>query len=96
MWTISPNDPSVLSDLNDTKVVGVLSLRAGGSWSAGGRVLEAIKADPRLRILPVTRLTTSDREEDVVRSYNDGASSYIRKPMTVGRFAQVVKEFELY
>jgi DNA-binding response OmpR family regulator len=30
--------------------------------------------------------TSSDREEDVIRSYNDGASSYIRKPMTLARF----------
>jgi len=62
----------------------------------GFEVLEAIKADPRLRTLPVIMLTTSDREEDVVRSYNDGASSYIRKPMTLERFARVVKGFELY
>jgi CheY-like chemotaxis protein len=62
----------------------------------GFEVLEAIKADPRLRTLPVIMLTTSDREEDVVRSYNDGASSYIRKPMTLEQFARVVKGFELY
>jgi CheY-like chemotaxis protein len=62
----------------------------------GFEVLEAIKADPRLRTLPVIMLTTSDREEDVVRSYNDGASSYIRKPITLEQFARVIKGFELY
>jgi CheY-like chemotaxis protein len=62
----------------------------------GFEVLEAIKADPGLRALPVIMLTTSDREEDVIRSYNDGASSYIRKPMTLERFAEVVKGFQLY
>lgn len=62
----------------------------------GFEVLQAMKADPLLQSLPVVMLTTSDREEDVVRSYHDGASSYIRKPMTLEQFARVVKGFELY
>lgn len=62
----------------------------------GFEVLKELKADPRLQALPVVMLTTSDREEDIARSYNDGACSYIRKPMTLERFAQVVKDFELY
>lgn len=62
----------------------------------GFEVLQALKADPLLQSLPVVMLTTSDREEDIVRSYTDGACSYIRKPMTLERFAKVVKDFELY
>ena len=62
----------------------------------GFEVLQAMKADPLLQSLPVVMLTTSDREEDVVRSYNHGACSYIRKPMSLEQFVQVVKDFELY
>jgi len=59
-------------------------------------VLAEIKADPRFRALPVVILTVSEREEDIVRSFEQGACSYIRKPVTFTRFIAVVKEFELY
>jgi CheY-like chemotaxis protein len=62
----------------------------------GFEVLQAMKADPLLQSLPVVMLTTSDREDDIARSYTDGACSYIRKPMSLERFVQVVKDFELY
>lgn len=62
----------------------------------GFEVLQAMKADPLLQSLPVVMLTTSDREDDIVQSYTDGACSYIRKPMSLERFVQVVKDFELY
>ena len=62
----------------------------------GFEVLTEIKADARLRPLPVVMLTVSDREEDIVRSFDQGACSYIRKPVTLTRFVAVVKEFELY
>ena len=62
----------------------------------GFEVLADIKADPRLRALPVIMLTVSDREEDIVRSFEQGACSYIRKPVTLTRFIAVVKEFQLY
>ena len=62
----------------------------------GFEVLQAMKADPLLDALPVVMLTTSDREEDIVRSYTHGASSYIRKPVRLEQFIQVVKNFEAY
>jgi CheY-like chemotaxis protein len=62
----------------------------------GFEVLAEIKADTRLRPLPVVMLTVSDREEDIVRSFDQGACSYIRKPVTLTRFVAVVREFELY
>jgi two-component system, response regulator len=61
----------------------------------GFEVLEAIKADPRLQSLPVIMLTTSEREEDIVRSYTYGACSYVRKPVSLERFIDVVKQFEV-
>jgi len=62
----------------------------------GFEVLQAMKADPLLDALPVVMLTTSDREEDIIRSYTHGASSYIRKPVRLEQFIQVVKNFEVY
>src|SRR5215475_11626914 len=49
----------------------------------GREALEEIKKDPDLRHIPVVILTTSNAEEDVVRTYSLGASSYIRKPVNM-------------
>jgi len=62
----------------------------------GFEVLEAMKKDPRLQSLPVIMLTTSHREEDVVRSYAKGACSYIHKLVDLDEFKQLIKQFEYY
>lgn len=62
----------------------------------GFEVLQAMKNDPTLQSLPVIMLTTSDREEDIVRSFAGGAASYIRKPVSLQQFARVINDFELY
>lgn len=48
----------------------------------GREALQEIKADPALKRIPVVVLTTSKAEEDIVRSYDIGAASYITKPVT--------------
>ena len=48
----------------------------------GREALIEIKADPRLKWIPVVILTTSEADEDIVRSYQLGAASYIPKPVT--------------
>ena len=50
----------------------------------GRAALKEIKADPALRHIPVVVLTTSSAEEDIVRSYDCGVSSFITKPVTFG------------
>ena len=62
----------------------------------GFEVLEAMKKDPRLQSLPVIMLTTSHREEDIVRSYAKGACSYIHKLVDLDEFKQLIKQFEHY
>jgi CheY-like chemotaxis protein len=62
----------------------------------GFEVMQAMKADPRLRPLPIIMLTMSDRDEDVIRSYAYGACSYIRKPVDLDQFRRVIEQFELY
>ncbi|MGQ9559421.1 MAG: response regulator [Candidatus Oleimicrobiaceae bacterium] len=60
----------------------------------GREVLAQIKSDPELRHIPVVILTTSQAEEDIVKSYALHANCYITKPVDLERFMQVVKEVE--
>jgi len=62
----------------------------------GREALQEIKADPRLRRIPVVVLTTSKSEEDLVRSYDLGASSYITKPVTFEGLVAVMKGLGQY
>ena len=62
----------------------------------GFEVLEAMKKDPRLQALPVIMLTTSHREEDVVRSYATGACSYMHKLVDLDQFKRLIMQFEQY
>ena len=58
--------------------------------------LRWIKADPKLKPIPVVMLTTSAGEKEIVESYNCGANSYIVKPVDFEQFTKVIKELKLY
>ena len=60
----------------------------------GRQVLAEMKADPELRRIPVVVLTTSKAEEDVLRSYDLHANSYITKPVDFDQFIKVVQSIE--
>jgi CheY-like chemotaxis protein len=60
----------------------------------GREVLAEIKEDGRLRTIPVVVLTTSQAEEDILRTYNLHANCYITKPVDLEQFMRVVKEVE--
>ena len=60
----------------------------------GREVLAEIKEDPELRRIPVVILTTSSAEEDIVRSYDNHANSYVTKPVDLDQFAKVVRAIE--
>ena len=62
----------------------------------GREVLAEMKADPVLRQLPVVVLTTSQADEDVVRTYDLGVSSYIVKPVTFEGLVQAMKTLGRY
>ena len=57
----------------------------------GREVLSVIKEDPQLRQIPVVVLTTSEAEEDVLRSYDLHANAYVTKPVDFERFIDVVR-----
>lgn len=62
----------------------------------GIAVLKRLKADPALRAIPVVMLTTSSRHEDILRSYENGAASYITKPASLEDFLELARKFEQY
>lgn len=62
----------------------------------GREALREIKADPELRRIPVVVMTTSRAEEDIFRSYDMGASSYISKPVTFDRLVELMKSLGNY
>ncbi|MGA7703970.1 MAG: response regulator [Solirubrobacteraceae bacterium] len=61
---------------------------------SGAEVLAEIKGDPELSMIPVIVLTTSEAEEDVMRSYKMHANAYITKPVDFERFKQIVHQID--
>lgn len=57
----------------------------------GREALRELKADPELQCIPVVVLTTSEAEEDIVRTYGLGVNSFITKPVTFDELVNVVK-----
>jgi len=74
----APRPDLILLDLNLPK-------------KGGGKVLAEIKADERLRAIPVVVLTTSKSEEDVLRSYQLNANCYVAKPVDFHQFEKIVR-----
>jgi CheY-like chemotaxis protein len=62
----------------------------------GREVLAEIKADPRLRSIPVVILTTSQADQDVARSYELSANCYVTKPIDLEQFIGVVRSIETF
>ncbi|MGB0034028.1 MAG: response regulator [Candidatus Acidiferrales bacterium] len=62
----------------------------------GLQVLQAVKADPRTKAIPVIILTSSKEERDLMISYKLGVNSYIQKPMNFAEFQEVVRQLGLY
>ena len=60
----------------------------------GLEVLAEIKTDPALGMIPVVILTTSQAEEDIVRSYALHANAYITKPVDFERFIEVIRQID--
>lgn len=62
----------------------------------GLEVLRRIREHENTRMLPVVVLTSSDEERDVVRSYQLGVNSYIRKPVNFSDFAEATRQLGMY
>jgi CheY-like chemotaxis protein len=60
----------------------------------GLEVLAELKQDPGLRVIPVVILTTSQAEEDILRSYSLHANAYVSKPVDFERFIDVIRQID--
>ncbi|AVH66120.1 response regulator [Nostoc sp. 'Peltigera membranacea cyanobiont' 213] len=60
----------------------------------GREVLAEIKADEKLKRIPVVVLTTSQAEEDIIKAYNLSANCYITKPVDFDQFVKIVQSIE--
>jgi len=79
----SPRPGLILLDLNMPK-------------KDGREALKEIKSDPNLRRIPIVIMTTSKAEEDIFRSYDSGASSFITKPVTFDRLVELMRTLGEY
>ncbi len=79
------------TDPRKSPAPGLILLDLNMPKKDGREALEEIKADPKLRAIPVIVLTTSKADEDIIRSYGTGASSYITKPVTFEKLVEIMK-----
>ena len=84
------------SDPADSPSPGLILLDLNMPRKDGREALREIKASPELRRIPIVVLTTSKAEEDIIRSYDLGASSYITKPVTFEGLVETVQHLEQY
>lgn len=81
--TLHPRPGIILLDLNMPKM-------------DGREALQLIKSDPDLRRIPVIIMTTSKADQDILKSYDLGANSYVTKPVTFDELVEVVRGFGKY
>ncbi len=77
-----------------TPVPDIILLDLNMPRKDGREVLAEIKADPKLRFIPVVVLTTSEAENDIVKSYELHANCYITKPVDLDKFTKIVHTIE--
>jgi CheY-like chemotaxis protein len=77
-------------------VPAVVLLDIGLPRLSGLEVLERLRADQRTRLMPVVILTSSDEERDRLNSYENGANSFVRKPLDFNEFAETVARLGIY
>jgi two-component system response regulator len=84
----------MLASLNPLPTVTLLDLKL--PRLSGLEVLKRIRADVRLKRLPVIILTSSKEDQDILKSYDSGANSYIRKPVEFEQFNEAIRQLGLY
>lgn len=84
------------SDAGKAPRPGVILLDLNLPGTDGRQVLRTIKADPNLKKIPVIVLTTSRARQDIERCYEDGANSYIQKPVDMEGFVRAISHLKEY
>lgn len=75
---------------------GIILLDLNMPRKDGREALQELKSDPRFKAIRVIIMTTSKAEEDIIRSYNLSAASYITKPVTFEALVDVIKTLGKY
>jgi two-component system response regulator len=81
-------------DLSSMPAVILLDLKL--PKLSGLDVLRRVRADPRTKLVPIVVLTSSSEDEDMLKSYEWGANSYVRKPVEFGAFVNAVSQLGIY
>jgi len=84
------------SHLENSPLPGLILLDLNMPKKDGRQALQEIKSDPKLRCIPIVILTTSKAEEDILRSYDLGANSFIVKPVTFDKLVEIVRQLTDY
>ena len=79
---------------NDLPTIVLLDI--GLPRVSGLEVLKRLRSDPRTHLQPIVILTSSDEERDRLASYEDGANSFVRKPLDFTEFAETVARLGIY
>ena len=84
------------SDKDKYPAPGLILLDLNMPKKDGREALKEIRADPHLRLIPVVVLTTSKAEEDILKTYDLGVSSFITKPVTFTSLVGMMKTLSDY
>ena len=87
---------SKFSDKAKYPAPGLILLDLNMPKKDGREALKEIKGDEHLKVIPVVVLTTSKAEEDILRTYNLGVSSFITKPVTFSALVDVMRTLSKY
>jgi DNA-binding response OmpR family regulator len=79
---------------NDNPAVMLLDLKL--PKVDGLQILQQIKSDERLKLIPVVVLTSSQEEKDMIRSYQLGVNAYVVKPVDFHEFVNAIKELGVF
>jgi CheY-like chemotaxis protein len=84
------------ADKNKYPTPGIVLLDLNMPKKDGREALKEIKADKNLRTIPIVVLTTSKAEEDILKTYNLGVSSFITKPVKFSTMVDVMRTLNKY
>ena len=85
---------AILSSETNVQLPDLILLDLNLPKKSGREVLAEIKADPKIRRIPVVILTSSRAEQDIVQSYDLHANAYVTKPVDLESFMAVMKGLE--
>ena len=86
----------IYSDKDQFPAPGIVLLDLNIPGTNGRDVLKAAKSNPETRRIPIIVLTTSEDKMDILHCYDDGANSYIHKPVNLSSFMDAIERLKDY